>query len=76
MHKGLRKVPAQLALLDVVLLGEQAGRAAAGTGTLEPAVRPRLVTLLVQGQAGGEAAQQERALALAEREIAEPPRTV
>ena len=37
MHKGLRQVPSQLALLDVEFLGEQARRTAGRSATLEPA---------------------------------------
>jgi hypothetical protein len=48
-----------LPLGHVVLLGEQAARAAAGPGPLEAAQRLGLQTLLVTGQGQEESAQHE-----------------
>jgi len=67
VHEGLRQVPAQLTLADVVLLAVQPRRAAGGPVAFEPAGRLHLAALLVQGQGHGEAAEQERALGPAER---------
>ena len=68
MHERLREVAAQLALADVVFLGEQAGRAAGGAVALEPAhsaARGRRVG--AWASADPEAAEQEGSLGLAER---------
>ena len=69
VDERLRQVAAQLALHDVVLLGEQAGRAERAPVALEPAQRPGHVALLVGGQGQMEAAQQERALGLVQRQV-------
>ena len=74
VHERLRGVAAQLPLVDVVLLGEQAGRPAGGPVALEPAHRLDLRALLVRGQRHQEAAEQEGALGVGEGSLvrAEP----
>jgi hypothetical protein len=56
VHKGLWKVAAQLALGDVVFLGEQSGRPAGRTVTLKPRAGGKRFALLVIGQSRDEAA--------------------
>jgi hypothetical protein len=74
VHEGLGQVSAQLALVDVVFLGVQAGRAACRAVALEPACRGAGVAELLRGLDHPEPAQQERALALMQRPgvMAEP----
>ena len=74
VHEGLWQVAAQLSLDDVVLLGEQAGRATRGAVAFEPSERLDGMVLLQFGQAHHEAAQQERTFGLMEGAfiVAEP----
>src|SRR3989442_3436158 len=69
-HEGvdecLGKVAAQLALRDVELLGEQAGRAACGAVAFEPPYGLQLIALLVLGERGEGSAEQEGAFGFAE----------
>src|SRR5205085_10365698 len=67
VDEGLRQVAAQLVLVRVELLAEQLRRSAGCAGALVPAERLNLLALLVQGQGGEEAAQQERSLGVGQR---------
>src|SRR6185312_6880148 len=67
VNEGLRVVPAELTLRDVVLLGEEPGGAAGGAVPLEPAQRLKSVPLRVRGHRHEEATEGEGALRLAER---------
>ena len=69
MDERLREVAAQLALVDVELLGEQARWTAGGAVALKPARRADVIALLGVGQRHQEAAEQERALGLAQRPL-------
>ena len=67
--KACGALPRTCRCVDVVLLGEQAGRAAGGPVALEPAGGLDVPALLVQGQRHDEPAQQEGALGRAERAL-------
>src|SRR5438309_2107761 len=69
MDERLRQVPAQLALLDVQLLGEEPRRPAGRAAAVEPAARLDEIALLQVGERDHEPAEQERALRLAERAL-------
>jgi hypothetical protein len=69
VHERLRQVAAELALDDVVFLGQQPRRPARGAVALEVADRRQLVALLMLGQGHHEPAQQERAFGIAERAL-------
>src|SRR5579884_2232005 len=69
VHERLRQVAAELALGDVELLRKQPRRAAGGAVALEPACGRDGVAAPAEGQRHDEAAQQERALRLAERAL-------
>ena len=70
--KACGRFPRSWRSAHVVLLGEQAGRAARGPVALEPADRLDLLALLVQGEGQDETAQHERAFGLAERPLVVP----
>ena len=74
VDERLGEVAAQLALADVVLLGEEAGWPAGGPVALEPADGLGGPALLVRGQRHQEPAQHERSLGLVQRPLvlAEP----
>lgn len=65
MDEGLGQVPAELALLDVELLGEQPRGTAGSPCPIEPAHGLRPIPVLQVGERRPEAAQEERSLGLA-----------
>ena len=68
----LGQVAPELALGDVELLGEEAGRAACGAAALEPARGGHVVALLRPGERQPVAAHEERALGVSERPLVRP----
>src|ERR1035441_500056 len=67
MHEGLREITSELTLAYVVLLREQASRAAGSASSLEPAHRLEAMTGDVVSQGHHEATEQERPFGVAER---------
>ena len=66
VHERLGEVAAQLALADVELFGEQAGRSACGAVSFKPARGCSVIALLRPGHGHPETADQEGALGVAE----------